>query len=569
MTRGATLAIAICTLDNPSGLRRCIRAAVSEPLLSQVIVMSDGLDSETDEVTAEAARIDGRVTLQHGPRLGMAASKNACVDVCDAEFILFLEDHNELLPGFVEEALRHVDRQVIVTGRANARLLAAGTGSIFPTDFLRRKPFHEAYCYDGDVIEIALCAAHLGLTIVNLGMEGIASTRNRVAAEGEHSYYRGLHDALLYGRYRRSCRRLVGCAIAGAVSEAASSGGGSLRTFGAGFVHGLRARERRPAFPKRPLNPCRESLSVVIPTYRRADRLLLCLEGLARQLALPDEVVVVRRPEDLDAAAVIARAPSLPVLREVLVHRPGQVAALAEGARHSTGDLVALIDDDVVCRPDWTLRLRQWFARPDVAGVGGRDVAYWAGEMLGTAPAYRVGILSRWGKPVGNHHRGAGPARWVDILKGCNMAYRRSALAFPSGLRGSGAEVANDMATSLRARSIGLSLIYDPGLIVDHYPAERFDGDNRLSKTSEAHLAAVRNEVAAIVSARPDLIVRYVVFHALVGHRVVPGLLRYPFLRLQSSRSARLSFWSVFRAMVSQAWSSWRRPLDFIEIQEN
>jgi cellulose synthase/poly-beta-1,6-N-acetylglucosamine synthase-like glycosyltransferase len=275
---------------------------------------------------------------------------------------------------------------------------------------------------------------------------------------------------------------------------------------------------------------------------------------------------VVRRPDDDAAAAVVQASSGLTCLREAIVDQPGQVAALLMGATLATGDIIAMIDDDVVCRSDWCLRMREWFGSPNVSGLGGRDIVHYAGDVIGASLIGPVGVLQPSGRPIGNHHRGSGYPRYVDILKGCNVAYRRSALAFPIGLRGSGAEVANDMATSLRASSSGQKLVYDPRLLVDHYPGERFDGDNRMTRSPEAQINAIRNEISAIVSARPEMTIRYVAYHTMIGHRSVPGFVRYVLMRLRGDDRGTLPLRLIIASVVSEAWNSWRRPLQFNQI---
>jgi len=85
-----------------------------------------------------------------------------------------------------------------------------------------------------------------------------------------------------------------------------------------------------------------------------------------------------------------------------------------------------------------------------------------------------------FGRVIGNHHLGVGEPR-ETCCKGVNMNYRRAAIAnlrFDQRLWGPGAQAHNDMAFSLAVRR-GWKLIYDPRVAVDHYPAQRFDEDQR------------------------------------------------------------------------------------------
>lgn len=264
-------------------------------------------------------------------------------------------------------------------------------------------------------------------------------------------------------------------------------------------------------------------LSVVVPSSERPAALRACLAGLHAQSSAADELVVVRREHDRATAAVV-REQAAERLVEVTVTIPGLIAAMKAGARKAGGDIIAFTDDDAVPRPDWIERLRRHFADPAVGGVGGRDELHPPAPSDG--PPDEVGRVTAWGKVKGNHHGGAGPAREVAVLKGCNIAFRREALAFPHGLRGSGAQVHNELAMCLWARNGGWRIVYDPALVVDHYPAPRPDGSGRGGDSDAAVCDAAYNLVAGLVSLRRDLLWRRAVYGLLLGDRAAPGVAR-------------------------------------------
>ncbi len=93
-------------------------------------------------------------------------------------------------------------------------------------------------------------------------------------------------------------------------------------------------------------------ISVLVPSYKRPEQLASCLGALALQTTLPDQVVVVRRDIDEATAQVLAgfEHPGIE-LTVVVVEKPGVIHAMAEGLRATTGDIVALTDDDAVFDP--------------------------------------------------------------------------------------------------------------------------------------------------------------------------------------------------------------------------
>lgn len=271
--------------------------------------------------------------------------------------------------------------------------------------------------------------------------------------------------------------------------------------------------------------PTAREVTVVVPTYRRPDQLVKCLAGLRSQTCNPSTVIVVKRDGDeLTESCLAGTLPLNPFV--VSVERGGQMAAMAGGLAASNTSLVAFTDDDAIPRPDWIERLIEPFSNAEIGGVGGRDVVmtddtdstkYVASEEL-------VGVVTPWGRLVGNHHIGVGPARYVDVLKGVNCMYRRVALAIPRNLRGSGAQVHNEVAIGLRAKSNGWKLLYDPQIVVDHYPGQRFDVDSRSGPAKVATCDAAYNLTLSIGSQGFAPALRRVVYGLLLGDRALPGL---------------------------------------------
>ncbi len=265
------------------------------------------------------------------------------------------------------------------------------------------------------------------------------------------------------------------------------------------------------------------AISVVVPSYRRPERLGRCLEGLARQSRPAGEVVVACRRDDDATRAVVANGG--PSVREALVEEPGVLAAMAKGVAATTGEVVAFTDDDAVARPGWLEGLSRHFADPQVGGVGGRDIVHSLPDPERQCDV-DVGRITPWGKLIGNHHLGCGPARDAMVLKGVNMAFRRGALALPRRLHGSGAQVHFEVATGLWAVRRGWRLVYDPALVVDHYPGPRYDGDRRDHPDPQAFVDAAYNLVVCIVSIEPQLLWRRAAYGVLIGDEMTPGLAR-------------------------------------------
>jgi cellulose synthase/poly-beta-1,6-N-acetylglucosamine synthase-like glycosyltransferase len=278
----------------------------------------------------------------------------------------------------------------------------------------------------------------------------------------------------------------------------------------------------------------RLTVTVVVPTYRRPERALACLEGLRAQERPADEVLVVVRNDDEETRAAVERwraehAHDVVSLVIVEVTRPGQIVAMNAGLAAATGDVVAFTDDDCVPRPDWLRWLMGHYRDERGGGVGGRDHIH-HGEETVEGKVRAVGRYAWYGRPLGNHHLELVPAEpvGVDILKGANMSFRRALLG--EGLDEAlqlGSAQCNDLEASLRVRRKGYRLIYDPRAVVDHYPAERFGDSTR--RYDEPHMLFAEGHnwmYATLKHAAAWQAPAVVAYGFLVGHTRAYGLAR-------------------------------------------
>lgn len=284
-------------------------------------------------------------------------------------------------------------------------------------------------------------------------------------------------------------------------------------------------------------------VTVLVPTWRRPDDLARCLSALLRQQRAPDQIVVIARAEDDATHACLAEhvTPRVLTVDVALVDEPGQVAALNRGLEAASGDVIAITDDDAAPHVDWVARIAAAFeADPKLGALGGRDWVHENGRVLdGERPL--VGKLRFSGRIVGNHHLGVGGAREVDLLKGANMSYRRDAIRgirFDNRLRGTGAQVHNDMAFSMSVKRAGWKLVYDPLVAVDHFPAARHGEEPRNAQTLMSKRNAAYNLHLILRGHLPPLRRETAWWwYSLVGTRVYPGLLHAGLGALRSRRS--------------------------------
>ncbi len=125
-------------------------------------------------------------------------------------------------------------------------------------------------------------------------------------------------------------------------------------------------------------------VSVVIPTFNRAETLRLTLRSvLAQHAEVRYEVVVVDNnstDHSRDVVGELSRQAPVP-LRYVLEPVQGSSAARNAGAAAARGEVIAFLDDDVLAEPTWLSALADAYTRaPDAWAVGGRVTLWFSGQ---------------------------------------------------------------------------------------------------------------------------------------------------------------------------------------------
>lgn len=112
------------------------------------------------------------------------------------------------------------------------------------------------------------------------------------------------------------------------------------------------------------------SVSVVVAAYNEEEHIARLLVSLREQTLPPIEVIVADDGSQ-DRTAEIAEAEGATVLR--LDHR-GPAAARNAGARAASGEVLAFLDGDMACAPEYIERLVAPIASGSAAGTFTRDL---------------------------------------------------------------------------------------------------------------------------------------------------------------------------------------------------
>lgn len=226
--------------------------------------------------------------------------------------------------------------------------------------------------------------------------------------------------------------------------------------------------------------------SVLIPSFGRPQKLEKCLVGLSKQTVLPDEVLVVWQAEDRATHDAIESARSWAPFDLTILHSPeaGVVPSENLALASSTGDVILLIDDDAIPRPEWIERHLAHYNDQTVGAVGGpADDFYEDGTPFPKRTVEPLGRLRWYGALIGNMFDHA--PEWstrapieVDHLVGYNLSLRRAAFdRFEAGLRRYWQLFEADACLQVKRR--GFRVLFDFANIVEHHPTNTAYVDSR------------------------------------------------------------------------------------------
>lgn len=181
----------------------------------------------------------------------------------------------------------------------------------------------------------------------------------------------------------------------------------------------------------------------MIATLGRADALRVCLESLARQTALPAEVVIVHSGSDPETRALCEQDWAGRGLRVRYFAYPHRSAALQRdfAVRRTAQPLIMFADDDMEFEPEWIESLlRELMMQPDIGATMGRilnqpiaPTPLWRAYRriaahASSTPGAVVGALVPNGFP--EDATAPMPAEW---LGGCITLLRKSAYLSVNG----------------------------------------------------------------------------------------------------------------------------------------
>ena len=206
------------------------------------------------------------------------------------------------------------------------------------------------------------------------------------------------------------------------------------------------------------------TVSIVIPTYRRPERLARCLDALL-ELDYPRdrlEVVVMEDGGPTDQLAELrARDFGDLVVRILGQPHSGPAGARNRGAREATGELLAFTDDDCCPRADWVSKLVAAHGGASRVAVGGHSENALVGNAYSEASQALVTYITQYGDRIDE-----------QFFASNNFLVSRSVFmdlgGFDESFPLAGGE---DRELCDRMNDLDYELRYEPSAVIDHYHA--------------------------------------------------------------------------------------------------
>lgn len=154
------------------------------------------------------------------------------------------------------------------------------------------------------------------------------------------------------------------------------------------------------------------TLSIIIPVYNEQSHLKTCLESIAWQTKMPDEVIVVDNNSTDNSVKIAKKFPFVKVINE---KKQGVLFARNRGFDEATGEIMGRIDADSILSENWCQNVRQLFADDNISAATGPVVYY---DMPFKKAGFKIDKTIRQAIDRFNDD--------FPFLFGTNMAIRRS-----------------------------------------------------------------------------------------------------------------------------------------------
>jgi GT2 family glycosyltransferase len=460
----------------------------------ELCIADDGSgDAQLTRYLTGLTQSDPRIHLvTHERRGGISSATNAALSLATGAFVGFLDDDDLLDPRAlrcVAEALdRLPDLDLVYTDEDKVTLDGVYEEPYFKPDW----------------------SPDLLLSSMYIGHFFVVRRSLLSSVDGLHSAYDGGQDYDLVLRVTESTSR-IGHIPRVLYHWRRTPGSTGDKYSNKPYAHLAARRALQEAIERRGLNARSEDgldtgsfrvryavspevrVSVIIPTRDRLDVLRTCIRGLEATVDLSHaEIIIVNNASvDPDTIAYLHAAAGKPHIKVLDQYIPFNYSRLNNFAvSQASGDVLLFLNNDTEApQAGWLEAMLEHALRPEVGVVGCR--------LLYPGPAQRIQHAGVAFGPlgfVGHVHRGRGinegtpygPNRVANYsaVTGAAMMMRRDVFESVGGFDEQFAVTFNDVDLCLRARELGLSVVYTPFATLVHHESLT------LGKSSDGRRAA-------------------------------------------------------------------------------
>lgn len=303
-------------------------------------------------------------------------------------------------------------------------------------------------------------------------------------------------------------------------------------------------------------------MEVIIPNYNGEGLLPGCLDSLFRQTRPAERVTVVDNGSSDRSGQVIRDHPLQPRLLSLPENR-GFAAAVNLGIKESDADVVALLNNDMVCDPRWieigekALQSRQQasMAASLILKSADRDQVDAAGDTY--PPQARPAHIAHGKRAAAFEHD------CLEVLSACAGAafYRKSMFDDTGYFEESFFAYLEDVDLGLRARSKGHLCLFTPRAVTYHAGAATLLADKSSRKPVDSSFRVrwiAENRIRVMARNLPASWL--IIWSPLIGW----GFIKSAAYHLAVSRQAR-----PFHKGIARGFAKWRQDRDYFRSQNH
>lgn len=224
------------------------------------------------------------------------------------------------------------------------------------------------------------------------------------------------------------------------------------------------------------------TLSLIIPVYNEENYLKACLNSVAKQTVMPDEVIVVDNNSTDSTASIATEFKFVRIIKE---KKQGILPARNRGFNAATSVIIGRIDGDTRLPRDWVEKVMKYYKNPNHADTALTGGGYFYNIR---APRFNGWAWSQLAHRVNYYVIGH------NILWGSNMAFPKKLWEEVKPRVCGRADIHEDMDIAIHLNRLGYKIEYEPSLRVGallkrvfNNRAELHEHMSRWPKTLHSH----------------------------------------------------------------------------------